>query len=321
MRNPEARMQPVSQEPDSKPVEQVALEDCLLTLLRGIQKHVAGADDELAALEARFKETDNPRELVESAIRVLDRDGTRTNRAVSDLSKVIETLPGLQASADHWNRMEERIKTLSAGLDLEVTKAHLCADVAVARAEALHERQKMGTLFSGVLDKLKTAPEPGVVAPSEPESSLMMADPLTGLPTRAYAEGELTRAHGQSGDCYMALFVVKRLALINAKFGYSRGDEVLLKVVTHLVQLLPNFNNLFRWTPCAFLTLAPPNLAYKDLRAKLQIIELARFTPTLEWEGRSAMVPVVIDCRLISVKDFDTPSELFLRIDTLSTDT
>jgi GGDEF domain-containing protein len=145
-------------------------------------------------------------------------------------------------------------------------------------------------------------------------------DQLTGLPARAYAEAELARAHGQSPDCYLALFIVKRLALINAKFGYSRGDQVLLKVVVHLAQSLPEFNNLFRWAPCAFLTMAPLNTSYKDLRAKIQIIELTRMTPTLEWEGRSAMVPVVIDCRIVSVKDFGTPSDLFLRLDTLATD-
>jgi hypothetical protein len=52
----------------------------------------------------------------------------------------------------------------------------------------------------------------------------------------------------------------------------------------------------------------------------VQLIELARLTPTLEWEGRSAMVAVVIDCRMVSAKDFGTPSDLFLRLDTLAAD-
>jgi hypothetical protein len=84
--------------------------------------------------------------------------------------------------------------------------------------------------------------------------------------------------------------------------------------------MLPGFKNLFRWAPCAFLSVAPPNVSYKELRSMIQNIELARLTPTLEWEGRSAMVPVGIDCRIISVQDFATPSDLFLRLDTLSTD-
>jgi GGDEF domain-containing protein len=145
-------------------------------------------------------------------------------------------------------------------------------------------------------------------------------DQLTGLPGRAAAEADLARAHGQPEDCYVALFIVKRLALINAKFGYSRGDQVLLKVVVHLAQAMPDFNNLYRWAPCAFITTAPPGTSYKQLRAKVQHIELTRMTPTLEWEGHTAMVPMAIDCRIVSVKDFETPSDLFLRLDTLAAD-
>jgi hypothetical protein len=65
---------------------------------------------------------------------------------------------------------------------------------------------------------------------------------------------------------------------------------------------------------------APPNVVYKELQGKVQMIELTRLTPTLEWEGRSAMVPVVIDCRIVSVRDFGTPSDLFPRLDTLAAD-
>ena len=66
--------------------------------------------------------------------------------------------------------------------------------------------------------------------------------------------------------------------------------------------------------------MAPPNVVYKELQGKVQMIELTRLTPTLEWEGRSAMMPVVIDCRIVSVRDFGTPSDLFLRLDTLAAD-
>lgn len=330
-------MQSVSQEPPSKPTGQVAIEDCLLALLGGIQKHlvVAGGAEfqaELAGLQAQFQGTSNAGELVDKAVAILDKYGAQAKEvmerqkaglasAALELASAIQTLPAMQANAERWNRVEEQIKAVSNGDDLEVAKARLCADVAVARAEALQERQKVGGLFSDVLGKLETPPDP---APSEallPGIPGSKPDPLTGLPARLYAESELTRAHGQSADCYLALFVVKRLALINAKFGYARGDEVLLKVVMHLAQLLPNFNNLFRWAPCAFLTIAPANLSYKDLRARVQAIELARLTPTLEWEGRSAMVPVVMDCRIVPVKEFGTPSDLFLRLDTLAADT
>jgi GGDEF domain-containing protein len=314
-------MQPVSEQAKPKPTGQSAMEESLLELLRGIQKYVPAGDEELAQAAARFQQTEDPRELVKSALQILETHESRriSDAAASELANAVKALPGLQGNVERWNRVEQLIKAISSRDDLEVTKARLCADVAIARAEALQERQKITTLFSGALTKLEM--------PAAADATLRAGDSgtrldqLTGLPTRPYAEAELTRWHGEESDCYVTLFVVKRLALINAKFGYSRGDQVLLKVVMHLAQCLPDFKHLFRWAPCAFLTLAPPNLTYKELRSKIQMIELARLAPTLEWEGRSAMVPVAMDCRILSVKDFTTPADLFLRLDTLAADT
>lgn len=299
-------MQPASKKPSSKSHEQGTLEHCLLTLLRGIQNHsvIAGGADgqafrsQLAALETRFPGKDNAQQLVDSAVALLDKYGTQTNQAIAQQQS------GLALAMERWATVEEQIKAISTTDDLEAVKSHLSAQIALAREEAL---QVVGNAESP--DEAA-----GVMA------SVFTPDPLTGLPGRAYAEIELARAHNQPDDCFIALFIVKRLALINAKFGFSRGDQVLLKVVTHLAQSLPEFNNLFRWAPCAFITVAPGNTSYKDMRAKIQIIELTRLTPTLEWEGRSAMVPVAIDCRIISAKDFGAPHDLFLRLDTLAAD-
>jgi GGDEF domain-containing protein len=333
-------MQPVPKRPPSKPAEQFTLEDGLQILLRGIQNHSVIADEadgqefrkELVALESRFKGKDNARKLVDSAVDILDKYGSQANEviarqkaglvnAAAELAAAMKALQGIRGSADRLNLVEEQINLISEEDDLESVKARLRADVAMARAEALQERQQISGLFSTIVAKLglssvQLAGETSLTT----SGSVYTPDTLTGLPSRAYAEAELTRAHAQFPDCYLALFVVKRLALINAKFGYSRGDQVLMKVVLHLAQSLPEFKNLFRWAPCAFLTVAPPSTSYGDLRSKVQIIELTRMTPTLEWEGRSAMVPVAIDCRIISVKDFQSPSELFLRLDTLSSD-
>ena len=318
-------MESVSEEANPKSAGQSPLEQSLLDLLRGIQKYVPAADEELAGLAAKFKQSEDPRELVKSALKILETHELRRNsaQAAAELTSAIQALPGLQGNVERWNRVEQQIKAISSRDDLEVTKAKLCADVAVARAEALQERQKITALFSGTLAKLD-APEAaggtagGTATAAESGAKL---DQLTGLPARSYAESELARLHSEEGDCYLTLFVVKRLALINAKFGYARGDQVLMKVVMHLAQALPDFNHLFRWAPCAFLTIAPPNLTYKELRSKIQLIELARLAPTLEWEGRSAMVPVAMDCRILSVKDFTTPADLYLRLDTLAADT
>jgi GGDEF domain-containing protein len=296
--------------PPSNPTEKGRLEDCLLTLLRGIQEHSVIAEGEefrakLAALENRFQGKDNAQLLVDSAVQLLDKYGTKTSEAIARQKS------DFAAAAERWATVEEQIKAISTTDDLETVKALLTTQIASARAEALQAATNLESPSSGHVlgDGSATGP------------AGLTTDPLTGLPTRAYAEAELARALAEPADCFLALFVVKRLALINAKFGYSRGDQVLLKVVVHLAQSLPEYKKLFRWAPCAFLTVAPPKTSYKEFRSKIQIIELTRLTPTLEWEGRSAMVPVVLDCRIVSVKDFGALSDLFLRLDTLAADT
>jgi GGDEF domain-containing protein len=241
-----------------------------------------------------------------------------------EIASALKALPGIQGNVERWSLLEEQIKALSSRDDLSAVKARLRAAISVARAEAVRERETVNHLISGIIDKLNGASDQGssevASKTTPPPTPLYTPDPLTGLPSRAYAEAELAGAHSHSRDCHLVIFVVKRLALINAKFGYSRGDQVLLKVVSHLTQSLPDFNSLFRWSPCAFLALAPPNVSYKELRSSVQTIELTHLTPTLEWDGRSAIVPVVIDCRIVSIKDFGTPSDLFLRLDTLAAD-
>jgi GGDEF domain-containing protein len=304
-------MQPTSKQPPSKPSEQVPLEDCLRILLRGIQNHpviAEGADGQefraqLAALEGQLQGNANARQVVDSAVEVLSEYEAQTNEVIARQKS------GLSQTVERWNSVEEQIKAISSQEDLEAAKMRLLEQITSARTEVLEVVGNPDSQASG-----------GAIEPSRTSASMPVVDPLTGLASRAYAEFELGRALGQSDDCYLALFIVKRLALINAKFGYSRGDQVLLKVVLHLGQSLPGFDKLFRWSPCAFLAVAPPPTSYKELRAKVQVVELTRLTPTLEWEGRSAMVPVVIDCRIISVKDFGTASDLFLRLDTLAAD-
>jgi GGDEF domain-containing protein len=304
-------MQPTSKQPPSKPSEQVPLEDCLRILLRGIQNHpvVAEGTDgqefraQLAALEGQLQGNASARHVVDSAVEVLSKYEAQANEVIARQKS------GLTVAVERWNTVEEQIKAISSQEDLEAAKARLLEQITSARAEVLEAVGNPDSHASG-----------RAIEPSRTSAGVHVVDALTGWASRAYAELELARALGQPDDCFLALFIVKRLALINAKFGYSRGDQVLLKVVVHLGQSLPGFDKLFRWSPCAFLAVAPPETSYKDLRARVQVIELTRLTPTLEWEGRSAMVPVVIDCRIVSVKDFGTASDLFLRLDTLAAD-
>ncbi len=242
--------------------------------------------------------------------------GVELAKALSDLAAAAQGLALVSGPEARLASLEEEIASLSSSEDLASIKTRLRAGIVMARAEVLQERQKISDLLTTAIAKLAEPAD----SEAQAASPAPLRDQLTGLPARPYAEAELIRAYQEAGDCFLAIFVVKRLALINAKFGFARGDQVLLKVVAHLAQSLPDYNTFFRWAPCAFVTMAPPGTAFRELRSKVQLIELTRITPTLEWEGHNAMVPVALDCRVVSVKDFSNIPELFLRLDTYASD-
>jgi GGDEF domain-containing protein len=329
-------MPSVSQEA-GKTKETVSLEESLLTLLRGIQEHSVSTDQSgdkefqsrLAELQRAFKGKENAQQVAESAIELLAQHQGQVNdvvsqqrsaltKATSDLAAATKGLAEVQGTSDWLASLEQQIGAISEGDDLSAIKRRLISEVATARTEAQQERQKVSDLISGTMTDLAAPSDQSGHHTAHVIGSAYAPDPLTGLHSRAQAESELMSAHELPIDVYLAIFVVKRLALINSKFGFARGDQLLVKIVSQLAQNMPEFNNLFRWAPCAFITLAPPGTAYRELRQKVQVIEVTRMTPTLEWQGRSAMVPVAMDCRVISVKDFGTPSELFLRLDSFS---
>ena len=313
---------------------QDSLEDCLLVLLRGIKEHsrIAGESaerdfhTELDGLEETFKGKENARTVAEAAVgilaeytdhvtRTIARQRLGLSKATADVAAAAKELaldPG-----DGFSSLEQQVSAISSDADLAAIKGKLASDIAALREKGAAERRKISALMEAAAAQLTALRES---ASGQSIESPAVRDLLTGLPVRALAEGELLRAHQDPADSYLVIFVVKRLALINAKFGFARGDEVLLKVVSHLAQSLPDFHTFYRWAPCAFLAVAPPEMSFRELRSQVQVIELTRLTPTLEWEGHNAMVPVALDCRVLSVQDFSTAPELFLRLDTLASD-
>jgi GGDEF domain-containing protein len=329
-------MKPTTKLPLSEPAGQLAMEECLRLLLDGIQKHLIIADEtdakkfraDLAALESQFPGIDNSRRLVDSAVEILGQYGQRTNlviaqhksgviTAASNATTAVEELPGMRASAGRLGWVKEKIRALSPETNLGRAKAQVRTDLAAAQGELLQERQKISEPCAGVEEKMDPSPS-NISAPTfQPVEIVYPPDPVTGLHARCFAEDKLARAHAHASDCNLVLFVVKSIALIKTRFGSSQGDQVLLKVVQFLKQSLPEFENLFRWSSCALVVLAPPDETYRALRLKVQMIENTRLSPTIKWEGTSAMVPVTIDCEIIRLKDFESPYKLFSRLDML----
>ena len=315
-----------------------ALIECLSILFKSIERNVVVADDNdakefrsrLAALHDRFTTPQSIPPAIDEAAEMLDTYVQRANQMigkqrseimmlVSELTTAMTSLPDVQRSSERLQLLEEQLATVSTSGDLKVCKARIQEFLALAQLEVLKPKQQISDLISATIGRMRKCQEELVGRSATPSSN--SPDPLTGLPGRAYAEAELARLHAQYPDCNVAIFAVKRLHLLTAKFGFSQSDKVLLRFVQHLAQAMPDLNGLSRWASSAFLVISPASVPYSELRMKIQAIELQRITSTLEWSGRSALVPIAFSSRVVSLKEYASPDDVFRVLDTVVSET
>lgn len=233
-------------------------------------------------------------------------------RAITELVTALESLPGVEQCFGRIEALANQVQAASTSADFELTRAGLGEFLELSRREILEQQKQLSNLISGTVSRIRALESATVPAPL-PESA--QSDPLTGLPSRPFAESELVRMHAQLPNCNGILYVVKRLSLINSRFGFRRGDQVLLSVVQHLAQAAPDRSALFRWTPCSFLALMPPPISYDDIRKKAQNVQLQKLTQALEWEGHTALVSVNLSARAFAFRQHPSADGLVQALD------
>ncbi|HYL73623.1 MAG TPA: GGDEF domain-containing protein [Bryobacteraceae bacterium] len=322
-------MQPLAKRPPTSSPAPASIDPAQM-LLKAIERHMVIADDSQAqrfrAELSRLAGTTDLRIRPHDVAGLLENYAKETNQLigqqrlgtmqlVSELNAGVAALP--EPPATQFQEIEEQLDAISDLDDLEEVRKKVRENLNLLRSGMLKQSQQFGCVVSEAIERWRASQQVGS-KPASSAGALHAPDPLTGLPGRDYAQSELTRTLVQFPNCQIAFFVVRRLNVINAKFGFSRGDEVLLKVVQMLAQALPDFSNMFRWSPCAFLIITSPNMSPDTVRNQVQVVEYQRMTPTLEWEGKSAMVSVGIEWKVMSVGEFLEPDLLFQRLDSLA---
>ena len=131
-------------------------------------------------------------------------------------------------------------------------------------------------------------------------------EPAGALQPRAKAEAAFDRVIQAGGNAYLAVFVVDRVQLINARFGYAVGDEVLVLFQEHLRRNTQPGDQFFRWTGPVFLVLMDrPDLA-ESVRARVKHMTSAKLETTVQLDSRSVLLPVTATSTIISL--FEIPS-------------
>jgi len=105
----------------------------------------------------------------------------------------------------------------------------------------------------------------------------MLHDPLTGLPNRSLFLDRLNRVMERAirhGNCFAVLFInLDRFQAVNDNYGHSMGDKLLVRIGTHLRQILRTVDTLARFGGDEFVILIDEMARKSDIRDVVKMIQ------------------------------------------------
>jgi GGDEF domain-containing protein len=227
------------------------------------------------------------------------------------LSAAVQTAAGFCSAATHsvqrLGQIEQQIEEASAIDGIRVLRFRLLESLQGLREETQHRHGQMSEALAELREQLEIAQgvrsAASMVAPA--------LDPLTSLETREHAERAMAAAIERGLPAYAVLFVVDRLHLFNARYGYATGDQILCRVRRHLGSCLSQEDRLFRWTFMALLE----RTEEAGAKAEVSRITSVKLEAAVQIGNGSVMLPIACTSLLLPLAQTAGLAELTQRID------
>jgi len=281
-------------------------------LLEGIEHYAVRRDaadyerfrKELRLIRADIKEGTTTREILLLAAQALKALEGYNERATGQMRAQCEDLQNMvamltrtmaaitsesQSSISHLQEIEATLQTASALEDFHQAKIRMSECLDVLSKEIVHRRSesaKQVREMHSVVQGLRSS------KPGHSAEELARKDPLTGLTERAGAEAALAAAVKEGQPVFAAVFVADRLDMINARFGRSVGDDVLLFFCQHIAHGLKDSDRLYRWTGPAILAILHRDTSVASVREDTNALFARRLTLNVTSENRSVLLAV-----------------------------
>ena len=238
------------------------------------------------------------------------------NPSVEMLNAAVQAATNLCLASEHFTErlgeIEDQIEDACNIEAVRVMRFRLTEYLQQLRDQTLHQREKMTSALEQLSEQLEIAQG---VKSAKPANVPPAADGLTGLQARGGAERALSRALESRSPAYAALFVVDQLHLINARYGYSTGDEMLRQVCGHLKSRMSPGDRLFRWTGPAFVALMERVESTADIQQEINRMGLAQLKVTVQIGNGSVLFPISTLPLLVPLAGVKTLPELTRRLD------
>jgi GGDEF domain-containing protein len=141
------------------------------------------------------------------------------------------------------------------------------------------------------------------------------AAPVSEFPDRPAAEQAIATKIAEAKDCVCGVFIVNRLASINARFGRAVGDEVMLLAAERLAQHLPAGAAVFRWSESGLVAIAEVAGNISEVTRRYARAASMSLEKNIETEHRFVMVPITLSFTLKRLSGTCAAPDIFIELD------
>lgn len=285
-------------------------------LLEAIRLHAVEADPsdlerfqaEVAELDRRLETAPHPEDaliVAGEAIKALEAYNHRAGRLIRaqviELRQMVAVLTaglerlaaGNERSIANLRDIGRRVERVTSIEDIRLLKARLSECVRELEQEAVRHREESARLIS----HLKT--EVGRLSGAADRE--LRFDPVTGLPGRPEAERAIEAACAEGRHAYAVVFVLERLALVNKRFGYAAGDQLLRALAARLRSFVRPGEAIFRWSGPAFVALLEREASEAVLEREVRHFASQRQEEFIEAQGRDGLLPLAASWAVVPI--------------------
>lgn len=214
----------------------------------------------------------------------------RTNELGRALRMMVETITEVstssQAAVHQLTVIEKNLEEVTEGADA----ARLRSKLGVCLKMIREHSQILRTQSENRVNHLKTfvaSAAPGLQATRETEEPL---DPVTGLPTRGFAENLIDGRLASGTDCLIGVVTVNRYNNLHGSYGQEVMDGLMKTVSSQLAQRLPEATTLCRWSAHSFIAITEIVSSYAETAQQWRQVRGLKVEKQVESKTRTALV-------------------------------
>ncbi len=222
-----------------------------------------------------------------SVTRFVRAQGAELQHMISMLTRTVTALgTGSERSLTRLREIEGQLEKASVLDDVRMLKLRMEQCLEGIRDEAKRQKAESSQTVEVLKQEIQQSQERmrSVTGPR--------LDEVTGLPSRAEAEAAMAEAAQAGRSAFAVLFVVDRVSVINARFGYAVGDRVLRIYLDELKPRIGSRDRLFRWNGPALLAILERPDALEKVRDQLRSVVPKKGEHTIQLPQRTVLLPV-----------------------------